>query len=159
MPEEIVVIPDPVRMIEGLRDTGYEFTTAIAETYQDGSGAVGPIDRSRNDNTFTLLEVAAPVVLLDLESGWLTRAGGNQAVCSGPRHRSREWARAIHSSPHPVCGLAYNSSVWGPGRCVALWEPGAAVFPPDPLATRRLMDPGLAPALANAAIRLRTFVI
>src|SRR5438309_9262665 len=31
MPEEVEVIPDPVRMIEGLRDTGYEFTTAVAD--------------------------------------------------------------------------------------------------------------------------------
>lgn len=40
MAEEIEVLPDPKRLIEGLRDTGYEFNTAIADIV-DNSIAAG----------------------------------------------------------------------------------------------------------------------
>lgn len=39
MAEEIEVLPDPKRLIEGLRDTGYEFNTAIADIIDNSIAA------------------------------------------------------------------------------------------------------------------------
>ena len=39
MAEEIEVLPDPKRLIEGLRDTGYEFNTAIADIVDNSIAA------------------------------------------------------------------------------------------------------------------------
>ena len=39
MAEEIEVLPDPKRLIEGLRDTGYEFNTAIADIIDNSVAA------------------------------------------------------------------------------------------------------------------------
>ncbi len=135
-----------------------QFTAALAEAYQNSTGGVEPIDRARNQNTLTLFELASDLELLDLDSGWLTRAGGNQAVCAGPRDRAREWARSIYAG-HGVDGLAYRSSAWAPGNCVALWERGATAIPTAPLATRALTDSGLVTALANAAQTLHTIIV
>jgi hypothetical protein len=131
------------------------FTTALGEYFQDQDGGVGPIDRRRDRPAVTLIELTGPLTLLDLDSGWMTRAGGNQAIRTGPRSRSRDWARAIYRH-HNVDGLAYGSSVWGPGRCVALWDRGRAALTALPLATRTLDDPYLASAIASSAIDLGT---
>jgi len=144
------------------------FPTALGEYFQDGTGAgVGPID-TRNQVTVTVFDSAADLVLLDLASGWTTRAGGNQAICSGPRRRSREWARAIYdahgstggSGSPLIVGLAYPSSVWGPGRCVAVWESARHVLTGATLReTRLLSDPAMAPAVETAALALGTYVV
>jgi hypothetical protein len=143
----------PTRAIAYLATGPAAFTAAIAEYFQDDAGGVGPIDRHRHRPAISVFELARPVTLLDLDSGWVTRAGGNQAIRTGVRARSREWARAIYRH-HPVDGLLYGSSVWGPGRCVAVWERGRAAFPPAPAATRTLDDPHLAVAVASAAVEL-----
>jgi hypothetical protein len=152
-------LPKRVHRTRGIayaaRDTS-AFTAAIAEYFQDGDGGVGPIDRRTNRPMITTFELAGDLTLLDLESGWVTRAGGNQAITSGLRSRSREWARAIHRHLD-VDGLSYGSSVWAPGRCVALWERAAPSLPSSPLASRLLDDPYLAPALASAAVDLGTY--
>src|SRR5207253_3123453 len=103
--------------------------------------------------------LARDIQLLDLDAGWVTRAGGNQAITSGRRSRSREWARAIYAELPAVDGLAYISSVWGPGRCIALWDRGSDAFPAAPLNSRRLDDPVLDAAVANAAIALGTYAL
>ncbi len=141
-------------------------TTAIAECFQDETGAgVGPIDVIFDRPTATMFETAIDLVVLDLASGWMTRAGGNQAICAGPRDKSRVWARAIYATygkkggtPH-LAGLAYPSSVRGPGRCIALWETGKAAFPLRPTVTRALADPAFERALAKAALDLGSYVI
>lgn len=132
------------------------FTAAIAEYFQDGDAGIGPIDRRRDRPAVTAFRLNGDLTLLDLDSGWVTRAGGNQAIRNGLRSRSREWARAIYRHLD-VDGLGYGSSVWGPGRCVALWEGAARAFPPAPLASRLLDDPYLAPAIAKAAVELATY--
>lgn len=142
------------------------FTTAIAEYFQDESGAgVGPLDVIFNDPTTTVFETAADLVLLDLSSGWMTRAGGNQAICAGQRDKSREWARAIYAAygrrgrTSQIAGLAYPSSVWGPGSCIALWETGRVAFPRSPVVTRSLADPAFERAVAKAARDLGSYVV
>jgi hypothetical protein len=61
------------------------------------------------------------VSLLDLASDWPTRAGGSQAVSSGPRPTAQNWSRAIHEDLG-ADGLAYPSSMKGRGTNVALYE-------------------------------------
>ncbi len=129
--------------------------TVIAEVFQS-AGSVVDIDTADTRNWhLTAFSLAADLSLLDTSRGWVTRAGGNQAINSGPRDVSRQWARAIDAHT-AVDGIGYPSSVFGPGRCVAVWE-RATVFPARPTVTRRLVD--LGPALDNAAQLLGVRVI
>ncbi|MBK9179787.1 MAG: RES domain-containing protein [Acidimicrobiales bacterium] len=89
----------------------------------------------------------------------MTRAGGNQAIRTGPRGVCRDWSRAIYRHHSHLQGLAFGSAVWGPGRCLALWERAAPAFPAAPAATRQLDDPALSLAVMDAAHRLGTFVL
>lgn len=131
------------------------FVTALAEYFQHDGGGVAPFDLAFGDPVITTFVCAVELRLLDLAGGWVTRAGGNQAIRSGPRGVCRDWARAIYRHHPGLHGLAYGSSVWGPGQCIALWERGAAAFPVAPLTTRRLDDPAIAAAVADAEERLR----
>lgn len=135
------------------------FPAALAEYYQDDGGGVLPIDLGHRRPAASIIELAAPVRLLDLDGGWITRAGDNQAIRTGSLGRSREWARAIYRHHPEVAGVAYGSSVWGPGRCVALWERAEPAFPAAPVATRTLDDPTMAGAVAAAAEVLGTYVL
>jgi len=92
--------------------------TAVAERFQDSKTV--PL----NDSTISLVKCSASrtLTLLDLESRWLTQAGGNAAIESGPRDRSRKWARAIRASYPHIDGLIWRSSVYRPGRAIALWD-------------------------------------
>lgn len=130
------------------------FTTVIAETFSAGQQAVGPIDRSDRRPTITVFELAAGLRLLRLEGGWVTRAGGNQAICSGVRATSRLWAREIYACYPDLDGVSYVSSVWGGGACVALFERAGRALPPSPIASRTLDDPAMFDALGAAAFDL-----
>jgi len=142
------------------------FVAALAEFFQDSSGkGVGPIEVGRRRPTMAVFDSAVEVVLLNLDTGWVTRAGGNNAISSGSRARAREWARAMYeafgipgSEPF-IQGLAYGSSVWPPGKCAALWETARGVFPQSPESSRLLADPALEDALSNAAEELETYLV
>lgn len=65
------------RAIAYLAYGGTPLTTAIAAYFQDESGAgVGPLDVVLNGPTATVFETVTDLVLLDLASEWMTRAGG-----------------------------------------------------------------------------------
>lgn len=149
----------PARSIAYLTHGPTRFVAAIAEYFQDANGGVGPIDRSDRQPAITQFELVGDLRLLDLDGGWVTRAGGNQAIISGRRSRAREWARAIYSEHPSLQGLAFGSSVWGPGHCIALWDRGSSVIPAAPLTSRTLDDPVLDVALANAALALGTYLL
>lgn len=151
--------PHPTRSIAYLTYGRKRFVAALAEHFQDANGSVGPIDRSHRQPAIAQFELAADVQLLDLDSGWVTRAGGNQAIISGRRSRARQWARAIYSEHPAMQGVAFGSSVWGPGHCLALWDRSALAIPAAPLTSRTLDDPGLGVALANAAVALGTYLL
>lgn len=135
------------------------FCAALAEYFQDDGGGIGPIDTKRNRPAVTAFDLIGDIRTLDLDSGWVTRAGGNQAISSGPRGRARVWARVIYSAHPDIAGLSYGSSIWGPGRCVALWERAERALPGSPLASRTLDDPSIADAVADAAYRLGTTLV
>lgn len=136
------------------------FNTALAEFFQDDNGGVGPVDLVRRSPHMSALEMVAPLRLLDLSSGWVTRAGGNQAINSGSRQRSQEWARAIYQHHRRVIdGVAYPSSVWGPGKCVALWENAKKAMPDAPVVHRSLNDAALVDAMASAVEAMGTYTV
>ncbi|MBA2495819.1 MAG: hypothetical protein H0V33_01760 [Acidimicrobiia bacterium] len=134
------------------------FTAALGEFFQDDNGTVMPFDLTRRSPRVVSLALAADLQLLQLASGWVTRAGGNQAIWSGARGTARDWARAIYRHHgDDVHGVAYPSSVWGPGRCVALWERAEPTMPDAPLLTRALADPTMLVPIAVAAEKLGTY--
>ena len=135
------------------------FVAALAEWFQDDGVGVGPFELALGQPAITMLETTDQLTLLDLNGHWVTRAGGNQAIRTGPRGVCRDWSRTIYRHHQHLHGLAFGSSVWGPGRCLALWERAAPAFPAAPTATRPLKDPGLTLAVMNAAQRLGTYVL
>lgn len=149
----------PSRRIAYLTRGADAFTAAVAEFFQDDNIGVRPIDTHLNRPNVAVLDTVRPLHLLDLDGGWVTRAGGNQAIRTGLRSRSRDWSRIIYRHHPGLDGLAYSSSVWGPGRCVALWERAEDAFPPAPTNSRTLDDPTLAPAVAVAALQLGTVIL
>ena len=109
---------------------------------------------SRNGATLALSELARPVHLLQLsDSDWVTVAGGNAAVSSGSRARSREWARAIYSSYPDIDGVVSASSVLPDARIIAVWERAESALPAHPLALLRLDRPELANVIHATALR------
>lgn len=134
------------------------FTAALSEYFQDDGGGVKPFDLLHRRPHVSVIEIAAELRLLDLTTGWVTRAGGNQAIGSGARSASREWARAIHRHHHGIHGVAYRSPVWGPGTCVALWERAAPAIPASPVLHRALDDALLAAPILAASEQLGTLI-
>lgn len=151
--------PHNTRRVAYLTFGDTAFCAALAEFFQDAHGGVGPIDTGHQSPYASAFRFSSPVRLLDLDSGWITRAGGNQAIRTGPRGRSRSWARAIYATYPDIPGLAYSSSVWGRGRCLALWERCEHVLPAGPETSRALNDPLLGVAVADATETLGTFPI
>jgi len=102
-------------------ETGTEnggLATALAERFQD-SRTVPLGDR------FHHLVVCHPgrsLTLLNMRSGWITKAGGNAAIGSGRRDRSRTWAREIHRTYPALDGIVWSSSVYPPGNAIVLWS-------------------------------------
>lgn len=135
------------------------FTAAVAEFFQDDAGRMKPIDRDLHQPHISVIKLAGELRLLDLTSGWTTRAGGNQAICSGARSAAREWARAIHRHHRQhIHGVAWTSSVWGPGRCIAVWEHGTSAMPASPLTHRALNDAVLDVPVHTSAQALGTSI-
>lgn len=124
---------------------------ALAETFQ----VTRLIDTATRDPWVVWWTPSRAVRLLDLSSTWLTRAGGNQALCSGDRRMSQTWARSIQAAAKqwraPVDGLSWPSSVLGSGRNAVLTEAAADAVPYRPDVLRPLADPGLGPAIERAA--------
>jgi RES domain len=149
----------PQRRVMYLAHNRNALTCALAEYFQDGGGGILPLDLTRNRPAITVFDLEHDVRLLDLTSGWVTRAGGNQAINSGRRSTSRAWARAIYKSHPSIDGLLYPSSVWGPGRCVVLWERANHSLPKNAVASRPLDDPYLRRPIAKAADELNTFTL
>jgi hypothetical protein len=97
--------------------------------------------------------------LLDLTGTWPTRAGASQAISSGPRDRSRAWARAIRSSYDDIDGLWYRSSMDSGKPAICLWEGARDAMPASPWAHLPLDAAGLVIPLARAARSLGYLVV
>lgn len=125
--------------------------TCLAECYRER----GMIEMSRDNPYFALFEVSRPLRLLDLaDCDWLTRAGGNGAISSGLRSRSREWARAIYRAYDFLDGVIYPSSHIPVARSVALWERAEDALPDRPSLNEPLIHIGLRAAIETYAAEL-----
>lgn len=140
-------------------------STVFAEAFQPdapvaASGPAGVIDRHAQDPWLVLLRVQRALTLLDVSSHWTLKAGGSQAMTSGPRTPARRWARAIFEQLH-VDGLAYRPSTGGPGWNVAVWQrdPELAEIPAVCQLSRSLADPTVRPLIDAVAFRLGFLVV
>ncbi|MCF8609690.1 RES family NAD+ phosphorylase [Gordonia sp. HY285] len=125
--------------------------TALVECFRDA----GDIDLRHGLPHFVLFNPVRPLRLLDLtDSDWITAAGGNAAIPSGPRHSARVWATAIYehyTGADAVDGLIYGSSNKPANRAIALWERGADALPDRPVFHEPLSHLGLRAAIETFA--------
>lgn len=123
---------------------GSSVGVCIAEVFQDRR-------RVSFEGTPRLVsfELAREIKVLDLVGLWPTRAGGSQAIASGPRSRSQRWARMIADTFDDLDGMIYRSSMHGGDEALVLWDC------PDALAGVADLDLGLhEPRMAQPLHRL-----
>lgn len=92
--------------------------TALAERFQD----TRTVPLSPGFSSLVICQPARTLRLLNLDSRWITQAGGNAAITSGPRIQSRTWAREIRRHYAELDGLVWSSSVHPPGKAIVLWD-------------------------------------
>ena len=128
--------------------------TCVAEVYRDGN----LLDLSTGTPYFTVLALRANVGLLDVaDSDWVTLAGGNAAISSGPRAPARAWSSAVYdhyTGAGAVHGILYTCSNRPPDRSVALFERALFALPDRPLLSAPLSLVGLRSRMAAAAASL-----
>lgn len=139
--------------------------TVFAEAFQPDpppgpSQPAGIIDLATADPWLVVLRVQTPLTLLDVSSHWTLRAGGSQAITSGPRKPARRWARAIFDQLG-VDGLAYRPSTGGAGWNVAVWkrDPDIPSLPAVCELSRSLADPAIRPLIDAVAVPLGFLVV
>jgi hypothetical protein len=120
--------------------------TCVAESFQ----ASRVLDRRTGRPWLVVFRATRVLRLLDLSGTWPTRAGASQAISSGPRERSRAWARAIADAYDDIDGLWYRSSMDGGAPALCLWERARDAIPASPWANLPLDAPGLTVPLARA---------
>jgi hypothetical protein len=126
---------------------GLTLRTCVAESFQ----LTRVLDRHTDRPWLVVWRPVRALRLLDLAGTWPTRAGASQAISSGPRARSRAWARAIREAHPDLDGLWYRSSMDAGLPAVCLWAPALDAVPTRPWAHLPLDAPGLALPLARAA--------
>jgi hypothetical protein len=131
----------------GVLYAGLTLRTCVAEAFQ----LTRVLDRHTDRPWLVVWRPDRALRLLDLAGTWPTRAGASQAISSGPRVRSRAWARAIRAAYPDLDGLWYRSSMDAGRPAVCLWMPARDAMPRRPWAHLPLDAPGLALPLARAA--------
>ncbi len=123
--------------------------TCIAEVFQ----GTRVVNRYANDPYLCVLSPKRDLKLLDLTGEFATRMGASLAIHSGPRHRAREWARALHDA-YDHDGLLYLSSMHPGASAIALNERAEDAMPAAPLSNRPLSDPLLTDVIDALTHRL-----
>lgn len=124
--------------------------TCLAEVFQ----ASRAIDRTRGDPHLVAFSTQQPLRLIDLTGEFATRMGASLAIHSGPRSRTRMWARALYDAFGNAHGLLYLSSMHPSGRAIALNERAHPAIPPSPDFNRALADPVLTDIVDECIDRL-----
>jgi hypothetical protein len=94
--------------------------TAVAETFQ-ANRTVVLSDRQ----AMAIGTLSQPYEVLDLGSGWATRAGAGNHLSTGSHAVTRRWAQAIRAGYPQLDGVYWHSSVHPPGRVLMLNERAA----------------------------------
>jgi len=126
-----------------------DIATAIAESFGDERF----VDRRRDRPYLVGVSLVRVMHLLDFASDWPTRAGGSQAISSGPRPTAQNWSRVIHEELDED-GIAYPSSMKGHGTNVALYARAEAVLATTPTLNLPLDHPALELPLIRVATSL-----
>lgn len=134
----------------GVLYAGLTLRTALAEAFQ----AARVVDRRSGSPWLVVFRPSRTLRLLDLAGTWPTRAGASQAISSGPRDRSRAWAREIFAAYDDIDGLWYRSSMDSGAPAVCLWERAADALPPQPWVHLPLDAASLALPVARECRRL-----
>jgi len=126
--------------------------TCLVEVFRD----TGVVDVKTGSPYFALFRITREVRLVDLvDSNWVTVAGGNAAISSGPHRPAQEWARTIYRHyGEAQGGLFYGCSNMPPGRSIALFETSRNALPGQPELDLPLAHPGLWPEVEYACSRL-----
>lgn len=127
-----------------------DIDTCVAELFQ----ATRRIDRARAAPWLVTFALREPVTLLDLRGTFATTIGASTAIRSGPRSRTRAWARELYEAYPNVQGVHYGSSMNGHAPAIALNERALAAMPLLPLFHRALNDDMLVDILQHIALRL-----
>ncbi len=132
-------------------DTGVSYLataipTALAERFQQ----TRLINTHRGCPYLTAFSMSRPLHLLDLTHGWPLQIGASHAINSGPKHRTRAWARTLTAAWPDLDGLWSESSMTGQ-PCVTVFTRATDAFPSTALFSEPLDHPGLAAPLAAAA--------
>lgn len=129
-------------------ETGTEnngLATALAERFQEAR----TVSLSDQYYHLAICHPGRSLELLDMRSGWITKAGGNAAIGSGKREQSRKWAREIHKKYTTLDGIVWSSSVYPPGNAIVLWRGAVPALAPSAVAIDPLAE--LLPNVVRAA--------
>ncbi|MGM1063905.1 RES family NAD+ phosphorylase [Saccharothrix sp. Mg75] len=125
---------------QGVLYFGLTVRTSVAEVFQ----ATSVVDRRTRSPFLVVMRPRRTLRLLDLVGLWPTRVGASQEISSGPKHMTRQWARAIRAAYPELDGLWYRSSMDSGAPAVCLWDPPAATgLPVSPDVLLPLEHPGL----------------
>lgn len=124
--------------------------TCVSEVFQ----ATRRIDRVRDAPTLVIFTLREPITLLNLRGAFATTIGASTAIHSGPRSRTRAWARQLYEAYPDLQGVYYGSSMNGHAPAVVLNERARASIPEQPQFHRALNDDMLIEVLQRVALRL-----
>lgn len=126
--------------------------TCLAEVFQKQR----VIKRSQGDVWLVGFALADDVEVLDLMSGFATKAGASMGLMTGARSVSRNWARGFYDAYPSVQGVRYPSSMHANAPALVLNDRAESkgVVPDQPGFHRALADPALLTILKNAAHQL-----
>lgn len=134
-----------LRWVTGSGDVVDPLETAALEHFTHGV-----LDRHTNDPRLALWIPTRPLRLLQLsDSTWVSRAGGNAALTSGPREISRVWSQRIYATYPTIDGLVWSSSTLPAGRVAVLYDRAESALPSSPLVNRALCEKELQTPLAR----------
>ena len=127
-----------------------DVNTCAAEVFQ----STRRIDRVRNAPVLVVFALSDPVTLLDVRGPFATTIGASTAIHSGPRARTRAWARQLFEAYPSLQGVHYGSSMNGHAPAVVLNERAQHFLSERPEFHRALNDDLLAEVLQRIALRL-----
>ncbi len=121
----------------------------FAEVFQDRR----VVDTARGAPYLTAWRPARPLQLLDLTGRWPIRNGASHLLNTGPHDLCRSWSRTIYTRWPDLDGLWHISAMTGEPE-VTLFTAARDSFPPQPMFSRPMADPGTRGWIVAAAAHI-----